>query len=63
MQNNSSTATDNTFLDNNRINISSISPIINGYQTTILKFSKSQEYICNNKQISFEAENQAMKQS
>jgi hypothetical protein len=57
IQNNSSTAIDNIFVNNSRINLSSTSPIIMAYQTMMLKFSQL-KYICNNKQISFKAGHQ-----
>jgi hypothetical protein len=57
VQNNSSTAIDNIFVDNNRIHLSSVSPIVNGllkHNAQILKIKNL--YVWNNKQISFKAE-------
>jgi len=45
IQNNSSTAIDNIFVDNSRINLFSISPIIMAYQTMMLKFSQLKIYM------------------
>ena len=70
IQYNSSTVTDNIFVDNNRINFSSVSPIINGlsdHDAQILTITNIYIiyiyiYICNNKHISFKGENQINRQ-
>jgi hypothetical protein len=45
IQNNSSNASDNIFVNNSRIYLSSVSPTINGYQTTMLKFPQLKIYM------------------
>jgi hypothetical protein len=64
IQNDLSTTTDNIFVDNSRINLSSIPPTINGLlgQVAQILTNKQKIHICNNKQISFNAENQNNRQ-
>jgi len=69
IQNNSSNAIDNIFVDNSIINLSYISSIIkclSGHDAQILKTKcvcvYIYIYICNNNQTSIEAENQINKQ-
>ena len=51
LQNNSSTATDSIFVDNRRINLSSVSPTINDLSVHDAHILTITVYICNNKQI------------
>jgi hypothetical protein len=62
IQNSASTAIGNIYVDNSRLNLYSISPIMNGPSDDDAQISQIKIYICNNKHISFEAENQINRQ-
>jgi hypothetical protein len=62
IQNSASTTIGNIYVDNSRIYLYSISLIINGPSDDDAQISQIKKNICNNKHISFEAENQINRQ-
>jgi exonuclease III len=62
IQNDSNTAIDNIFVDNSRLKSPSTSPLINGLSDHDAQFlTINKQYICNNKQNSFQAKDQINK--
>jgi hypothetical protein len=63
IQNNSSTAIDNLFVDNSRINLSSVSPIISDQSEHDTQILTIKNVYATTTQISFKAENHINRQS